>query len=259
MRVWHDQALIKQPHASATSPHTDNPYWSFSSFHAISLWVALDDATAENGALYFEPGSHRMLASGLGAGASARADCDPFEEVKIGADTEAIYRQFPELSTLRGDGDDGTGGGGQASPREMKAGDVSFHNGLTVHGAGPNRTGNTRRAMTLQMMPAGRRRPMLDGAGSEVPIAPRWHERDAPRLSGRLSQEAFEGVFNGKQNILSDRTFANLEIGDPLIPEDFHGAEFAARREDGARRRFRTMSPKEIEAAAPGDLHPLLH
>ena len=29
VRVWHDQALIKEPFANATPLHLDNPYWSF--------------------------------------------------------------------------------------------------------------------------------------------------------------------------------------------------------------------------------------
>ena len=59
IRIWHDQALIKEPWANPTAWHLDNPYWSFSSRNAISIWVALDDATLHNGCLYFLPGVHR--------------------------------------------------------------------------------------------------------------------------------------------------------------------------------------------------------
>ena len=45
MRIWHNHALIKQPWANPTGWHLDNPYWSYYSRDAISLWVALDDAT----------------------------------------------------------------------------------------------------------------------------------------------------------------------------------------------------------------------
>ncbi len=41
--------------------HTDMPYWSFDSLHATSMWLALDDATYENGCMYFLPGTHRVL------------------------------------------------------------------------------------------------------------------------------------------------------------------------------------------------------
>src|SRR5690606_17057982 len=58
LRVWHDQALIKRPWANPTGFHLDTPFWSFSDRRAISIWIALDDATPENGCLYFFPGSH---------------------------------------------------------------------------------------------------------------------------------------------------------------------------------------------------------
>ena len=58
IRIWHDQALIKRPWANPTAWHLDTPFWSFSDRRAISIWIALDDATLENGCLYFIPGSH---------------------------------------------------------------------------------------------------------------------------------------------------------------------------------------------------------
>src|SRR6186713_1440455 len=57
-RIWHDQALIKRPWANPTSWHLDTPFWSFSDRRALSIWVALDDATLENGCMYFIPGSY---------------------------------------------------------------------------------------------------------------------------------------------------------------------------------------------------------
>ena len=56
-RIWHDQALIKRPWANPTSWHLDTPFWSFSDKRALSIWIALDDATYQNGCLYFIPGS----------------------------------------------------------------------------------------------------------------------------------------------------------------------------------------------------------
>ena len=56
IRIWHDQALIKRPWANPTAWHLDTPFWSFSDRNAISIWVALDNATLENGCLFFIPG-----------------------------------------------------------------------------------------------------------------------------------------------------------------------------------------------------------
>ena len=152
MRIWHDQALIKQPWANPTGWHLDNPYWSYSSRDALTIWVALDDATLQNGCLYFLPGAHKTAtfdSSGIGSNIS-----DLFE----------VYPQWAELESV-------------AAP--MKAGSCSFHNGLMPHGAGANMTRGTRRAMTCGYMPDG-------------------------------------STFNGIQNVLPQRYFDSLKIGDML-------------------------------------------
>jgi ectoine hydroxylase-related dioxygenase (phytanoyl-CoA dioxygenase family) len=73
VRLYLDQALVKEPYGSPTQYHLDLPWWSFSSPHACTIWVALDDSTLENGCLYFVPGSHRLgLTSGQTSGRSLR-------------------------------------------------------------------------------------------------------------------------------------------------------------------------------------------
>jgi len=128
IRIWHDQALIKQPWANATGWHLDNPYWSFSSRAAISIWVALDDATYENGCLYFVPGTHKTAT---------------FDNADIGQNMGDLFKVYPQWAALRS----------VAAP--MKAGSCSFHNGLVAHGAGANMTPGWRRAMTCAYMPDG--------------------------------------------------------------------------------------------------------
>ena len=128
IRIWHDQALNKPPWGNPTGWHLDNPYWSFSSHDAISIWVALDDSTLENGCLYFMPGTHKTAT---------------FDNSNIGqniGDLFEVYPQWAALSTV-------------AAP--MKAGSCSFHNGLVAHGAGANMTPGWRRAMTCAYMPDG--------------------------------------------------------------------------------------------------------
>jgi phytanoyl-CoA hydroxylase len=151
-RIWHDQALIKRPWANPTSWHLDTPFWSFSDKRAMSVWVALDDATLENGCLYFIPGSYHVTT---------------FDNPGIGKNMDAIFDFYPQFIKSKS----------VAVP--MKAGSCSFHNGLTIHGAGANMTNGVRRAMTCAYMP--------DGA-----------------------------VFNGIKNILSDEQVAKLNIGDLL-------------------------------------------
>lgn len=128
IRVWHDQALIKQPYGNPTGFHLDVPYWSFTSAQAITVWVALDDATLANGCLYFVPGSHKA---------------ERFENVVIGPEVGALFDVYPEWRDT------------PAVPCPVAAGGATFHNGLTAHGAGANMTPFPRRAMTCAYMPDG--------------------------------------------------------------------------------------------------------
>jgi len=128
IRIWHDQALIKNPWANPTSWHLDTPFWSFSDKRALSIWVALDDATLENGCLFFIPGSYRETA---------------FENPGIGRNMDTIFNFYPQFKRSKS----------VAAP--MKAGSCSFHNGLTIHGAHANMTPGLRRAMTCAYMPDG--------------------------------------------------------------------------------------------------------
>ncbi len=152
IRIWHDQALFKRPWANPTAWHLDTPFWSFADKRAISIWVALDDATLENGCLYFIPGSFKETT---------------YEFKAIGKNMDAVFEVYPQFA--------------KTAPfiAKMKAGSCSFHNGLTIHGAGPNMTPGFRRAMTCAYMPEG-------------------------------------NIFNGQKNILPDEYFQSLKVGDPL-------------------------------------------
>jgi ectoine hydroxylase-related dioxygenase (phytanoyl-CoA dioxygenase family) len=128
IRVWHDQALFKPPYGNPTSWHLDNPFWSFSSPQSISIWVALDDATFQNGCMYYVPGTHK----------SAR-----YDNVTIGEKMGDLFKMYPEWRAIEP----------VACP--CPAGSAVFHNGLTAHGAGANMTNKPRRAMTCAFMPDG--------------------------------------------------------------------------------------------------------
>ncbi len=55
-----DKAVFKDHDTDFDSPwHQDHPYWEGS--HKLSLWVALDEATIDNGCLKLVPGSHKEL------------------------------------------------------------------------------------------------------------------------------------------------------------------------------------------------------
>ena len=128
IRIWHDQALFKPPFGNPTGWHLDNPYWSFSSPSAISIWVALDDATRDNGCLYYLPGTHKQAT---------------YKNAAIGRNQADLFKLYPEWRAIES----------VAAP--APAGTAVVHNGLTAHGAGANMTNRPRRAMTCAYMPEG--------------------------------------------------------------------------------------------------------
>ena len=156
IRIWHDQALFKRPWANPTSWHLDTPFWSFSDRRALSIWVALDDATLENGCLYFIPASFKETT---------------FVNKGIGKNMDGIFEAYPQFAQV------------VSVSAPMKAGSCSFHNGLTIHGAGANMTSGHRRAMTCAYMPDG-------------------------------------NIFNGEPNILPEKYLKTLTVGDMLNDEE---------------------------------------
>ena len=128
IRVWHDQTLQKQPWANPTGWHLDNPYWSFHSRHAVSIWIALDDATLQNGCMYYLPGTHKLAS---------------YDNVGIGENISDLFSVYPDFQKI------------EPKVGAMKAGSAGVHNGLTAHGANANMTPRWRRAMTCAYMPDG--------------------------------------------------------------------------------------------------------
>ncbi len=168
IRIWHDQALIKRPWANPTAWHLDTPFWSFSDRNAISIWVALDNATLENGCLFFIPGSHRQTG---------------FDKITIGKNMDGVFDIYPGLR--------------QATPvaAPMKAGSCSFHNGLTVHGANANMTSGFRRAMTCAYMPDGN---VYNGEPNILPDACLQHLKIGDRLNNDDQNPLIFHKYTGK-------------------------------------------------------------
>ena len=101
--------------------HQDEAYWDPSfDYEGAGFWMPLDPATMESGAMSFIPGSHRgdVLRHGF-------MDDDP-------SITTLILLDEIDLS--------------RAVPAPVEIGGVSIHHNRTLHGSGPNATGNPRRA-----------------------------------------------------------------------------------------------------------------
>jgi ectoine hydroxylase-related dioxygenase (phytanoyl-CoA dioxygenase family) len=129
VRVWHDQALFKEPREGAKTPwHQDAVYWPHEQrADQISIWIALRDATIENGCMSFVPGTQSL---------------GPVERVDL-ASPRNIFESAPQFQ------------GHKPVTCELKAGSCTFHNGLTFHFAGPNKSTAMREAFAIIYMPDG--------------------------------------------------------------------------------------------------------
>lgn len=137
VRLYHDQALFKEPGGGPTPWHQDMYYWPLATEKTVTMWMPLVDVTEEMGLMRFAEGSHKDL---------RRTD------LEISDESEEFYSA--QIS------DHGYRVGG---PETMRAGDATFHLGWTIHSAGPNlTTDRMREIMTVIYFPDGTR--ILDPA-----------------------------------------------------------------------------------------------
>lgn len=129
VRLYHDQALYKEPargHAGGHTPwHADQYYWPLDTPDTVTAWIPLQAVPAEMGPLAFAVGSQRFEAG---------------RDLSISDQSEA------ELSQAM------TEAGFEIDDRPFELGEVSFHSGWTFHRAGPNRSASTRKVMTVIYM-----------------------------------------------------------------------------------------------------------
>lgn len=131
VRLYHDQALFKEPGGGATPWHQDQFYWPLETEQTITLWMPLIPVTPEMGLMTFAAGSHREQSLG---------------DFAIGDESQAAFEQ---LVTQRDFAKHPT--------PALEAGDASFHSGWTLHSAPPNRTDQLREAMTVIYFAEGTR------------------------------------------------------------------------------------------------------
>jgi len=162
VRFWHDQLFCKPArHGGVVAWHQDYSYWTRTQPMAhLTCWIALDDATPDNGCLQYVPGSHRW---------------DLLPVTGLAGDMDAIQ------SVLR----DEQRAAFKPVAIELKRGEASFHHPLMVHGSYENRTDGPRRAAVINVFRDGVRSasndPMLEGV-PPVPAGQRMEGTFFPLL-----------------------------------------------------------------------------
>ena len=58
VRLYHDQALVKNPNAGKTPWHQDYIYWPIDSAKVVTMWLPLDQCPRTRGTMQFVKGSH---------------------------------------------------------------------------------------------------------------------------------------------------------------------------------------------------------
>ncbi|HTD50864.1 MAG TPA: phytanoyl-CoA dioxygenase family protein [Acidimicrobiia bacterium] len=58
VRLYHDQALFKEPGGGHTPWHQDQFYWPFDTEKTITMWMSLDDLDPRVGSMTFASASH---------------------------------------------------------------------------------------------------------------------------------------------------------------------------------------------------------
>jgi hypothetical protein len=123
VRLYHDQALFKEPGGGPTPWHQDQFYWPLDTQHTITLWMPLVEVTPEMGPMEFASSSHRL--GNLGDYAIGDGSQRAFEKV-------VREHGLPVCKYER-----------------FAPGDATFHAGWTLHRAPGNSSDRMREVMTM--------------------------------------------------------------------------------------------------------------
>lgn len=122
VRLYHDQALVKEPGGKPTPWHQDQYYWPLDTNHTVTMWMPLVDVEPKMGTMTFVPGSHNDTS---------------FNRMEI---SEKSQQYFEEIVRQRGV---------MVPSFSLDAGDATFHSGWTLHSAHRNVSERRREVMTI--------------------------------------------------------------------------------------------------------------
>jgi non-heme Fe2+,alpha-ketoglutarate-dependent halogenase len=128
--AWGSHFFCKMPgDGKRVSWHQDASYWPLTPSKAVTAWLAIDDADVENACMRFIPGTHHF--GHLTYTLSEDDDTNVLNQTVANAD------QF-----------------GAPVNDELKAGEMSLHSDLLLHGSEANQSTRRRCGLTLRYCPA---------------------------------------------------------------------------------------------------------
>ena len=122
VRIYHDQALYKEPGGGITPWHADQYYWPVSSHNTVTAWIPLQATPLELGPLAFSVGSHHF---------------EMGRDLEISDESEAKLQRSLQDHNYPLD------------ESGFDLGEVSYHYGWTFHRAAPNTSDRARAVMTV--------------------------------------------------------------------------------------------------------------
>ncbi|HSU31563.1 MAG TPA: phytanoyl-CoA dioxygenase family protein [Bryobacteraceae bacterium] len=128
--AWGSHFFCKMPgDGKRVSWHQDSSYWPLTPSKAVTAWLAIDDATIENACMRYIPGTHH-----LGHLTYTLSEND---------EANVLNQTVGAAETL-----------GEPFDVELKAGEISIHSDLLLHGSEANRSNKRRCGLTLRYCPA---------------------------------------------------------------------------------------------------------
>ena len=165
VRIYHDNALSKEPACGRTPWHHDDEHFPLDSHQVLTAWMPMSAIPAEMGPLSFAHGTQlRELLAGL-----------EFDKVGTTYDV-AVSQRF------------GTSGV-QVTETPYAVGEISFHSSLCFHTAGPNRTTQPRRALATTYFADGTR-----VVAAPTMVSGTWQEFLPDTAPGAPAQSALNPV-----------------------------------------------------------------
>ncbi|OAB28264.1 phytanoyl-CoA dioxygenase [Paenibacillus macquariensis subsp. defensor] len=123
VRIYHDQALFKEPGGGHTPWHQDQIYWPLDTYKTITLWMPLVPISEEVGSMTF---------------ASETQHNGYISKQEISDESHSTFKGYIEGKSIE-----------QVNYGTMAAGDATFHSGWTLHSAPGNPTDQMREVMTI--------------------------------------------------------------------------------------------------------------